>query len=131
MRALVIALGIASIVLAARADERPHHTLKKAQHGGTVIGLCDGQTSTEVDVAPGRALTPQQAQAASDKLMKEWRDKHPEARWDDTVAQNTTPSSDVGHGAGTSKQNAPPSGGSQKRGPEVLPQPTTSTRAPA
>ena len=137
MRALLMALGIAAAMvgglggLGARADERPHHALKKAQHGGTVVGLCDGETATEVDVAPGHALSPQEAQAVSDKLMKEWRDKHPEASWDDTVAQNTTPSSDVGHGAGTSKHNAPPSGGAQKGAPEAQPQPTTSTRAPA
>jgi thiosulfate dehydrogenase len=117
MRALVIALGISSIVLGvlgARADERPHHALKKAQHGGTVVGLCDGETATEVNVAPGHALSPAEAQAVSDKLMKEWRDKHPEARWDDTMAQN-----------------APPSGGAQKSAHEVQPQPTTSTKAPA
>jgi thiosulfate dehydrogenase len=120
MRALSIALGIAAVILGglgglgARADERPHHALKKAQHGGTVVGLCDGETATEVDVAPGRALSPQQAQAVSDKLMKEWRAKHPEARWDDAVAQN-----------------APPSGGAQKSAHEAKPQPTTSTQAPA
>ena len=67
----------------AGADERPHHALPKAQHGGTVVGLCDGETATEVKVAPGTTLSPGDAQKVSDELMAEWRRKHPEARWDD------------------------------------------------
>lgn len=108
MRALAIAL-VTTCTLAA-ADEQPHHTLPKARHGGTVVGLCDGETATEVKVAPGAALSRDEAQKVSDELMAEWRRKHPEAAWDDAVAQNTTPSANVGH---------------------VPPKPTTATKAPA
>jgi cytochrome c len=46
------------------------------------------------------------------------------------VAQNTTPSSNVGHGAGTSKTNAPPTGGAPGSTSGVPPKPTTATKAP-
>jgi hypothetical protein len=138
MRALAIALVLWCTL--APADERAHHALPKAQHGGTVVGLCDGETATEVKVAPGTTLARGDAQEVSDELMAEWRRKHPEARWDDSVAQNsvthdrvaqnTTPSSSVGHGAGTSKSNAPPTGGAPGSQSGVPPKPTTSTKAP-
>ena len=35
-------------------------------------------------------MTKDKAQAASDQLMAEWRKKHPEANWDDMVADNKT-----------------------------------------
>jgi hypothetical protein len=131
MRAITIVLMVTACA-AAGADEAPHHALPKARHGGTVVGLCDGQTATEVKVAPGTTLSRDDAQKVSDELMAEWRKKHPEAAWDDAaVAQNTTPSSDVGHGAGTSKHNAPPAGGAPGSQSGVPPKPTTATKAPA
>lgn len=110
MRAIAIALVVTACA-AAGADEKPHHTLPRARHGGTVVGLCDGETATEVKVAPGAALSHDEAQKVSDELMAEWRRKHPEAAWDDAVAQNTTPPSSAGHGG-------------------VAPKPTTATKAP-
>ncbi|MGZ3428611.1 MAG: cytochrome C [Polyangia bacterium] len=100
---LVLSGGLAG------ADERPRHRLPKAQHGGTVVGLCDGETATEVDVAPGK-MKREQAQAVSDELMQAWRKKHPGAHWDDAVAQNAP-------------ANQAPA--------EAQPKPTTSTKAPA
>ncbi|MCU1282568.1 MAG: hypothetical protein JWM53_6114, partial [bacterium] len=110
MRAMAIVLVLACGVVA--ADERPRHKLPKAQHGGTVVGLCDGETTTEVNVAPEK-MTRAQAQAASDELMAAWRKKHPEARWDDAIAQN-------GPGSTSAQTSAP----SQAK-------PTTATKAPA
>ena len=107
MRAITIALVVTACALAG-ADGKPHHTLPKARHGGTVVGLCDGETATEVKVAPGAALSHDEAQKVSDELMAEWRRKHPEAAWDNAVAQNTTPGSTSG----------------------VPPKPTTATKAP-
>ncbi len=130
MRAITIALVVTTCALAG-AEGNPRHTLPKAQHGGTVVGLCDGETSTEVDLRPGQTMSRAEAQAVSDRLMAEWRNKHPEATWEEAVAQNTTPSSDVGHGAGTSKHNAPPTGGTQRQNREAQPQPTTTTQTPA
>jgi hypothetical protein len=133
MRTLAIALLCSGTVAVggarARADERPRHTLPAAHKGGTVVGLCDGETSTEVKLAPGGSLTRDDAQKVSDELMAEWRRKHPEARWE--VAQATTPSSNVGHGAGTSKSNAPPAGGAPGSTSAVPAKPTTATKKPA
>ncbi|MCU1276534.1 MAG: hypothetical protein JWM53_80 [bacterium] len=108
MRAIMIVLVLSCAV--AGADERPRHTLPKAQNGGTVVGLCDGETSTEVNVAPGK-MTREQAQKVSDELMQQWRKKHPEARWDEALAQNT-------------QQSAQTSAPAQAK-------PTTATKAPA
>jgi thiosulfate dehydrogenase len=107
MRAITIAFVLTACALTG-ADEKPHHTLPKARHGGTVVGLCDGETTTEVKVAPGAALSHDEAQRVSDELMAEWRRKHPEAAWEDALAQNTTPGSTT----------------------RVAPKPTTATRAP-
>ena len=94
---------------ARRRRREAAHKLPKAQHGGTVVGLCDGETATEVNVPPDK-MTRADAQAASDTLMAEWRKKHPEARWDDAVAQNATPT--------------------HNRASAAQPAPTTSTKAP-
>ena len=107
MRAIAIVL-VMTTCAAAGADEKPHHALPAARHGGTVVGLCDGQTATEVPVAPGGTLSRDQAQKVSDELMAEWQRKHPEARWE--IAQASTP---------------PPTGGEHQQ------KPTTATKAPA
>ena len=85
-----------------------------AQHGGTVVGLCDGETTTEVPVAPGQALPKAQAQKVSDELMAEWRRKHPEARWDDALAQSQ-------------QQQQQPSGTAHSSAPAPA-KPTTATK---
>jgi len=84
MRALVIVLALAAAVT---GEPRKKHALPPPRAGGTVVGLCDGETSVEVARAP-RSRT--EAQQLSDELMSEWRKKHPEARWE--LAQNRTPS---------------------------------------
>jgi thiosulfate dehydrogenase len=97
-------LGIVcGLCVAAGADERPVHKVPAAQHGGTVVGLCDGETTTEVAVKPGQKLSKAEAQEVSDKLMSEWRRKHPEAHWDEVVAQNGPAA-----GAGVQTATAPP-----------------------
>ena len=111
MRATAIALACACCLGgSARGDDRPQHKLPKPQHGGTVVGLCDGETSTEVAVPPGHELSHDQAQRVSDELMSEWRRKHPEARWDDALAQKTS--------------------GPQVVPPEATQRPTTATKTP-
>jgi thiosulfate dehydrogenase len=115
MRGMAIAL-LCACAMSARGDERPKHVVPKAQHGGTVVGLCDGETTTEVPVAPGKALGHDDAQRVSDELMAEWRRKHPEAKWDDAVAQNAAP------------QGKP--SGNARTAPEAASKPTTATKAP-
>jgi cytochrome c len=80
MRALVIVMALAA---AASAEPKKKHSLPPAKTGGTVIGLCDGETSIEVPAPVSRT----DAQRVSDQLMSEWRKKHPEAHWDDAVAE--------------------------------------------
>src|SRR3954466_721031 len=106
-------LGAAAAAAGAfAAAPKPPHTLPAAKAGGTVVGLCDGETSLEVRaLKPGEALSHEEAQSVSDRLMAEWRKKHPEARWEQTLAQNARPSGEVGHGAGTSRSNTPPPAG--------------------
>lgn len=99
MRALVVTLALGAVVAAAAAGaaEKKRHVLPAAKSGGTVVGMCDGETSLEVRaLRPGEALSRAEAQRVSDQLMAEWRKKHPEAAWDQagwdkTLAQNTVP----------------------------------------
>ncbi len=73
----------------ARAEPPAKHPQKAAKNGGVVVELCDGDTSLEVPgLKPGQAMSRDQAQSVSDQLMAEWRKKHPEARWDEALAQN-------------------------------------------
>jgi len=127
MRAIAIALvgACCCVGASARGDERPHHTLPKAQHGGTVVGLCDGETSTEVAVPPGQALSHDEAQRVSDQLMAEWRRKHPDAHWDAAVAQQTT------QGSGTAKNRGGQPSTTHDVAPETTSRPTTATKTPA
>jgi thiosulfate dehydrogenase len=60
----------------------PKHKLPPSRHGGTVVGLCDGETSVEVPgVKPGEGMSRAQAQTVADQLMSQWRNKHPDAQW--------------------------------------------------
>jgi hypothetical protein len=130
----VTALVIGATAAAGWADNLPHHVLPKPKNGGTVVGLCDGETAKEVKVAPGTALAPAEAQKVSDELMAEWRRKHPEANWDEVVAQSSPaakPASNEGHGPGTGRSNAPPSTPSANTSEGIPKQKTTATKAPA
>ena len=84
MRKTFIITGAAALAAAAIAVAAPKkkHTPPAPRQGGTVIELCDGETSVEVN----GAMTPDKARAASRALMDEWRKKNPGARWDDTLA---------------------------------------------
>jgi hypothetical protein len=97
--------------------DRSSHALPAPQANGTVVGLCDGKTSLEIrKLGPGESLSRAEAQRVSDTLMAEWRKKNPTVEWDGEglrLAQNTQPAStsDLGHGAGTSKSATPPPAG--------------------
>ena len=100
-----VVLGATAFAL---ADPVKKHDLPAAQHGGTVIALCDGETTVEVD---GK-MTKDKAQAASNQLMAEWRKKHPEANWDDAVADNNqaNPAKPTPGSAGAQAQSGAPVG---------------------
>lgn len=78
-----IALAAALAVSPAFAGQDPQrHVLPASPEGNLVVGLCDGETSIEVKgVKPGDQLTREQGQQIADTLMREWRQKHPEAKW--------------------------------------------------
>jgi hypothetical protein len=61
--------------------EKPKHDVPAAKNGGTVVELCDGETTVEVT----GDMTPEKARAASAELMRQWRAKNPDALWDDKV----------------------------------------------
>jgi hypothetical protein len=60
----------------------PRHQLTPSPEGNLVVGLCDGETSIEVKgVKPGDQMTREQGQQIAAALMREWRQKHPDAEW--------------------------------------------------
>ncbi|WP_244237164.1 c-type cytochrome [Corallococcus llansteffanensis] len=74
----------------------PKHVVPASKDGNLVLGLCDGETSLEVEgVKDGQKLTREQAVRATSKLMDDWRKKNPDALWDDVpgpaLAQATPP----------------------------------------
>src|ERR1700737_5059607 len=63
-------------------NDPPRHQLRPSADGNLVVGLCDGETSIEVKgVKPGDQMTREQGQQIAAALMKEWRQKHPDAEW--------------------------------------------------
>jgi hypothetical protein len=81
--ALLSGLGGAALATSPAPDERPRHVLPPSKDGNLVLGLCDGETSLEVEgVKEGEKLSRSQALDVTQKLMTEWRRKNPDARWD-------------------------------------------------
>jgi thiosulfate dehydrogenase len=84
-RMLVLAASGLLLAGEARAAEpqRPRHGTPTSPRGNVVVGLCDGETSVEVEgVREGEPLTREQAQGVALQLMTEWRRKNPQARWE-------------------------------------------------
>jgi thiosulfate dehydrogenase len=78
--ALLVSLALAGIVLA----QSRGHDAPPSPRGNVVVALCDGKTTTEIPgLKEGETPTAEQARAAVDALMGEWRRKNPAARWDD------------------------------------------------
>lgn len=105
-KTLLVTFGMFSACGVAAADT-PRHKLPASSD--LIVGLCDGQTSITVPgKKAGQTLTRNEAQTTSDKLMAEWKRKHPGegSLWDkenrllaqaaggdkkDTAAHGTTP----------------------------------------
>lgn len=101
---VALAIGLGQTGFALAADDFPRHVLPPAQHGGLVLGLCDGETSIELPgVKPGEPMTREEAQKAADALMNEWRRKHPDREWQVAAAEST--------GGPASAETAAPSAG--------------------
>ena len=63
-------------------NDPPRHQLPSSGDGNLVVGLCDGETSIEVKgVKPGDQMTREQGSQIAAALMREWRQKHPDAKW--------------------------------------------------
>jgi thiosulfate dehydrogenase len=83
-RALIlVAAAGAGTATAAVLKDSPRHPFPDTRHGNVVVGLCDGQTSLEVDgLRPGQAMDRAHAQRVSDTLMTQWRARNPRVTWD-------------------------------------------------
>ncbi len=99
-RSSVLSLGtlLCGVMLVApsgaaeKAAAKKTHASPPARNGGTVVSLCDGETSVEVaGLKPGQTMDRQQAQSVSNQLMAEWRKKNPNAHWDEALAQAAPP----------------------------------------
>ncbi|MGA7386020.1 MAG: hypothetical protein WBW81_15400 [Methylocella sp.] len=78
---LALAASLAAGPALAGSDP-PRHQLRSSPDGNLVVGLCDGETSVEVKgVKPGDQITREQGHQIAAALMKEWRQKHPDAEW--------------------------------------------------
>jgi thiosulfate dehydrogenase len=81
----------------AQRRQEPKHPPVPTDGKEMVVQLCDGETSTKVKgVRPDERLTPEQAQAVSNELMRMWLDKVDPAKaaaWmkEETAAQATRP----------------------------------------
>jgi len=127
MRATVLlvplALAGSAILLARSGAEPPRHTSPPSPDGNIVVTLCDGETSAEIPgVKEGARPTREQARVVVDRLMDEWRRKHPEARWE-------TAQADLGDGeqkmpAGGVRPG-PPAEGGKAGGHAVVPEDDT------
>lgn len=86
MRGWTLAVAVlagGSIAANGRAEDLPHHRPPAPRHAGTVVELCDGETSVEVAASgSGTRLSRRKAQAVADELMARWKAKHPRARWE-------------------------------------------------
>jgi hypothetical protein len=115
--AVLTGLALAGALLARSRAEAPRHAVPASRNGDLVVGLCDGETTAEVPgVKEGGTLSRAQARAVSDRLMAEWRRKHPDARWEDApveVAQ--VPPAPQAQPGGT-RPDAAEHGGSERPG---------------
>ncbi len=84
----VLPLALGGIVLARSRPGVPRHDASPSPSGNLVVALCDGKTTAEIPgVKEGETPTPEQARAAIDALMGEWRRKNPAAGWDEGPAR--------------------------------------------
>src|SRR5438093_13001919 len=85
----VLPLALGGIVLAqSRTAAVPRHAAPPSPSGDLVVALCDGKTTAEIPgVKEGETPTPEQARAAVDALMDEWRRKNPAGRWEEEPAR--------------------------------------------
>jgi thiosulfate dehydrogenase len=102
--------------LQAASDQLPSHALPPAEAGGTVVGLCDGETSIEVPwLKPGQRMTREQARGVSEALMAKWRARHPDAEWQVAQAQTNQPAAAQQGQSGAPALAAPVQGGVYER----------------
>jgi len=81
-------LTLGGLVLAQSRGALPRHDAPPSPSGNLTVALCDGETVAEVPgVKEGETPTPAQAHAVADRLMDEWRRKHPDVAWDGDPAR--------------------------------------------
>jgi hypothetical protein len=110
--ATMAALAVAGSMAARPRADAPRHAAPPSASGDIVVALCDGETTAEITgVKEGETPTREQAQDVADRLMAEWRRRHPDAEWRDPVRLAQAP-------AGRPEQAVPPpaAGTSVERG---------------
>jgi SoxA/TsdA, cytochrome c domain len=115
----VVYLGAGNPTHSAFAQTVPAHKAPQAKHGGVVVQLCDGVTSTEVKgLKPGERMTHAQAMEVTGKLMAEWQRKHPDQHWvtaqAETGSASAQPKAPEGGAAGSSSIAGPGAAGTAK-----------------
>jgi hypothetical protein len=118
-----LALGIAVL---ARSGGEPRHDSPPSASGNVVVALCDGETTAEIPgVKEGEMPTPAQAQAVAAELMAAWREKNPQARWEDAPVQVAQAKEGAERGAEeaakSQQQGDPKAGGATAGGAGGLP----------
>ncbi len=121
---ILLALGaVAGVTIAGSGDTAPQHALPPARPGEVVVGLCDGETTAVMKVAPGEQPSRAQAQAVADQLMAEWRRKNPNVTWDATAqlaqAEPAQPPAEARPGG--AQPDAAEHGGSERPGEQAQP----------
>src|SRR5690606_21285542 len=61
--------------------EPTQHAAAPEGEGGTVVQLCDGETTAKIP--PGTEHTRETGAAISGELMAQWKSRHPDLVWED------------------------------------------------
>ena len=66
-----LAAAVLALSSTGKAEGVTRHPVPAAQHGGTVVQLCDGETSTEVaSLSPGETLPRDEAQQVAKHMRR-------------------------------------------------------------
>jgi hypothetical protein len=88
---LLAVLAVGALFARSSADTPagpPKHESPASKSGDVVVVLCDGETQAEMPgVKEGDTPSREQAQDVADRLMAQWREKNPDASWDDAAVQ--------------------------------------------
>ena len=112
---VAILAGVVTLPIALRAQQPPAHPVPAAKNGGTVVMLCDGKTSVEIQkLKPGQQASEAQGRAVANELMEKWQKEHPNEKWE--TAQAGSPALPNPQGASPLEMQKKPSSGGEQQG---------------